>query len=72
MAVTDTLFIDLLPEGSWVVSEEESVVLETPCPECGTALRVGTPDLCTTGGYFVPLLYCENHCNLRPHAHQAG
>ena len=72
MAVTDTLFIDLAPDGSLVVSEEDCVVLETRCPECGTTLRVGTPDLRTTGGYFVPVLYCENNCDLHLYTSQGG
>ena len=72
MAVTDTLFIDLAQDGSLVVSEEDCVVLETRCPDCGTTLRVGTVDLRTTGGYFVPVLYCPNHCDLRRYTRQEG
>jgi hypothetical protein len=70
MAVTDTLFMDLASDGSWLVSDEETVVLETLCPKCGTALRVGSPDVRTTGGYFIPVLYCPNNCGQRPETHR--
>ena len=72
MAVLDTLFGVRAPDGTFFVPADSPVVLETHCPDCGTALRVGTADLRTTGGYFVPVLYCENNCDLHLYTSQEG
>jgi hypothetical protein len=65
MAVTDTLFIDFTPDSGLVVSAEDTVVLEMPCPDCGTALQMGTLDTRFTGGYSIPFIYCANQCSQR-------
>ncbi len=69
MAVTEPLFAGTAPGGSFFVAKDETVVLETHCPDCGAALQLGTLDPNTTGGYSIPYVYCAKNCNPR---HCAG
>ena len=62
MALSEPLLVDIAPGGSFFVAEDEPVVLETRCPDCGAALQMGILDLRTTGGYSIPYVYCLNGC----------
>lgn len=68
MAVTDTLFLEMDGNGNIFLPKVDSNVLEVQCPECGEALRLGTLDPLTTGGYSIPFIFCKNNCDLRSYA----
>ena len=60
MAVLDTLFGVRAPDGAFFVPADSPVVLETHCPDCGTAVQMRTLDPRTTAGYSVPFVCCTN------------
>ena len=68
MAVTDTLFLKMGGDGNILLPVLDSPLLEAHCPECGEALRLGTLDPLTTGGYSIPFVFCKNNCDLRSYA----
>lgn len=68
MAVTDTLFLEMGGNGNILIPEVDPPLLEAHCPECGEALRLGTLDQASTGGYSVPFVFCKNNCDLRGYA----
>jgi hypothetical protein len=67
MAVTDTRFVELGGDGTFVPQVEPGD-LEAHCPECGELLRLGTLDLEKTGGISIPFVLCKNNCDLRGYA----